>query len=500
MGSAIFFESKNGDLYNQNKTTLFMTETFNEKAGRILDKAMLALAEFQQFNQEQTDQIVEAVYKAGFNARIKLAKMAFEETGLGRWEDKVIKNVVATQQVYNSIKDEKTVGVISSDPLTGIVEIAQPLGPVFAVTPVTNPTSTVLFKTLICLKTRNPIIISAHRNAANCCAEAVRIAYEAAIAAGAPEDCIQIISSGSRELTHAIMSHPKLALILATGGTGLVKAAYSSGNPAIGVGPGNVPVFIDESADVPFAVENIIASKTFDNGTICASEQSVIVESSIEEAVRREFERQHCYFLSPDEIKKVEQIAVVAETMSMSPFIVGQSVSVIAEKAGISVPEGTKILIAKLDGVGKDYPLSVEVLAPILAFYSAKDYYSAINTCIDLNYLGGIGHSAGIYSNNEERILDFSTLMNAGRILVNTPTAQGAVGGLFNNLVPSLTLGCGTGGKNITTENISARHLINVQRICRRKVNQYWFGMDTQKYYDESLDESVLAKEYFKNH
>jgi acetaldehyde dehydrogenase / alcohol dehydrogenase len=476
-----------------------MTESLIEKADQIMEKAMMAAAEFQQFDQKQTDKIVEAVYKAGFNARVKLAKMAFEETGIGKWEDKVIKNVVATQMVYNSIKDEKTVGVISSDPLTGIVEIAQPLGPVFAVTPVTNPTSTVFFKILICLKTRNPIIISAHRGAANCCTESVRIAYEAAIAAGAPEDCIQIITSGSRELTQKIMSHPRLALILATGGTGLVKAAYSSGNPAIGVGPGNVPVFIDESADIPFAVENIVLSKTFDNGTICASEQSIIVESSIEKAVREEFERQQCYFLNPQEIDKVEKFAIVAETMSMSPSVVGQPVSVIAEKAGISVPEGTKILIAKLEGVGKGYPFSVEVLAPILAFYSAKDYNAAINTCIDLNYLGGIGHSAGIYANNEERILDFSTLMNAGRILVNTPTTQGAVGGIFNNLLPSLTLGCGTGGKNITTENISAVHLINVQRICRRKPNHKWFSMDFQKFFDESQDESVLSKEYFKN-
>ncbi len=476
-----------------------MTDSIIDQADKIMEKAMLAAAEFQQFNQEQTDRIVEAVYKAGFNARVGLAKMASEETGLGNWKDKVIKNAVATQLVYNSIKNEKTVGVIATDQLSGITEIAQPLGPIFAVTPVTNPTSTVLYKILICLKTRNPVIISAHRSAVKCCTETVRICYEAALDAGAPEDCIQIITAGSRDLTHTMMSHPKLALILATGGTGLVKAAYSSGNPAIGVGPGNVPVFIDESADLPFAIANIIASKTFDSGTICASEQSIIVEESIEEAIRLEFERQHCYFLSPTEVKLVEKIAVNAETMSMSPFIVGQSVSVIAEKAGIKVPDGTKILMAKLDGVGRDYPLSIEVLAPILAFYAARDYHSAINICIDLNYLGGIGHSAGIYANNEERILEFSTLMNAGRILVNTPTSQGAVGGLFNNLLPALTLGCGTGGKNITTENISARHLINVQRVCRRKPNQNWFAMDFQKYLDESIDESILSKEYFKN-
>ncbi len=477
-----------------------MSENTQEKADVILDKAMLAAAEFQQFDQGSTDRVVEAVYKAGFNERVKLAKMAWEETGIGIWEHKVLKNVIGTQLVYNSIRDEKTVGVISSDPVTGITEIAQPLGPIFAVTPVTNPTSTVMYKILICLKTRNPIIISAHRSAEKCCREAVRICYEAALEAGAPEDCIQIIPAGSRELTQTVMGHPKLALILATGGTGLVKAAYSSGNPAIGVGPGNVPVFIDTSADIPFAVSGIISSKTFDNGTICASEQSVIVEQSIGKAVKAEFERQGGYFLTPDEIKLVEKVAMVPGTLGMSPYIVGQSVEVIARKAGITVPEGTKLLIARLEGVGADYPLSAEVLAPILAFYEAPDYRSAIHLCIDLNYLGGIGHSAGIYANNDVRIMEFSNLINAGRIVVNTPTSQGAVGGTFNNLLPSLTLGCGTGGKNITTENISAKHLLNIQRVCRRKLNQQWHGMDLMAYLDESMDEQQLSAEYFKNH
>lgn len=477
-----------------------MAENIEDKANAIIEKALLAAAEFHQFDQEQTDRIVEAVYKAGFNERVRLAKMAHEETGIGVWEHKVLKNVIATQLVYNSIRDEKTVGVISTDPVTGISEIAQPLGPIFAVTPVTNPTSTVMYKILICLKTRNPIIISAHRSASKCCRETVRICYEAALKAGAPEDCIQIIPSGSRELTQMVMSHPNLALILATGGTGLVKAAYSSGNPAIGVGPGNVPVFIDESADIPFAVAGIISSKTFDNGTICASEQSVIVEEKIEKQVREEFERQHCYFLNPEEIEKVSKIALVPGTLGMSPFIVGQPVTEIAKKAGISVPEGTRILLAKLNGVGEAYPLSAEVLAPILAFYSAPDYRSAILICIDLNYLGGIGHSAGIYANNEQRIHEFSNLINAGRIVVNTPTSQGAVGGTFNHLLPSLTLGCGTGGKNITTENISARHLINIQRVCRRKLNENWHGMDLSAYLDETADEEILSKMYFRNH
>ncbi len=471
-----------------------------EKANDIIDRAQLAAAEFQQYNQEQTDCIVESVFRAGFQNRIKLARMAHEETGMGIWEHKVIKNVLATQLVYESIRYEKTVGVISSDPRTGITEIAQPLGPIFAVVPVTNPTSTTMFKILICLKSRNPIIISTHRGASKSCAETVRICYEAALEAGAPEDCIQVISSGSRDFTHMIMAHEKIALILATGGTGLVKAAYSSGNPAIGVGPGNVPVYIDESADIPFAVKSIISSKTFDNGTICASEQAIVVMESMEQQVKEEFQKQHCYFLTPEEIIKVGNIAVVAETMSMSPFIVGQPVSVIATKAGIIVPDGTKILMAKLDGIGKEYPLSYEVLAPILAFYSAHDYHTAMNICLDLNYLGGLGHTACIYSNDESRIMKFAGLLNAGRVLVNTPTSQGGVGYFYNHLPPSLTLGCGTGGKNITTENITAKNLINIQRVCRRMPNELWFGHDQAEFYDESRTTDEIIHNYYKNH
>lgn len=469
-----------------------------EKIDDIMERAMLAAAEFQQFTQEQTDHVVETVYKAGFNARVDLARMAFEETGLGVMEHKVLKNVIATQLVYESIKHEKTVGIISHDRTTGITEIARPLGPVHAITPVTNPTSTVLFKILICLKTRNPIIISPHKSAMKCCREAAKICYEAALAAGAPEDCIQV-AGGMRDFTQALMSHPGIALILATGGTGLVKTAYSSGNPAIGVGPGNVPVLIDESADIPFAVSNIIASKTFDNGTICASEQAVVVEKKIEKTVREEFIRQHGHFLNPEECEKLGRIAFNTESGIMSPFIIGQPVDVIAHKAGIGIPEGTKLLIAPIDGVGKGYPLSHEILAPVLAFYSTKDYPAAINLCIDLNYLGGLGHSAGIYANNEKRIEEFSELINVGRILVNTPTAQGAVGGLYNLLMPSLTLGCGTGGKNITTENITAKHLLNIQRICHRKLNQNWHEMNLNLYLDPLLDEERLKKEYSKN-
>nr|NQU90788.1 aldehyde dehydrogenase family protein [Bacteroidota bacterium] len=474
-------------------------KSYQEIAEELVNKSILAGALFNQYDQKQTDHIVKQVFEAGFNNRVKLAKMAAEESGLGVWQHKVIKNVVATQLVYESIKDEKSVGVIRENHKEGTIEIAQPLGPIFGIIPITNPTSTVLFKILISLKSRNPIIISPPRKAPNSCRETVDICYRAALEAGAPEDCIQILPEIDRDLTHAIMSHPKLALILATGGTSLVHAAYSSGNPALGVGPGNVPVFIDESADIPFAIENIITSKTFDNGTICASEQAIICEKSISKTVIDEFEKQGCYFLSTEQITKIEKIAFNREKGLMNADVVGQPVEKIARMAGIVVPAGTKILIAKQDKVGKDYPLSQEILAPILAFFESSDYNTAIKLCIDLNYLGGIGHTAGIYANNEERILEFSKIMNAGRILVNTPSVHGAIGGLYNTLPTSLTLGCGSGGKNITTENVTSHNLLNIQRVSRRRRNDQWFDFDTELFLDESKDVNVLLKQYYKN-
>ncbi|MBN1949427.1 MAG: aldehyde dehydrogenase family protein [Candidatus Cloacimonetes bacterium] len=468
-------------------------------ADELLERASIAAAEFSQLEQEQVDRIVEAVFRAAFSARVKLARMALEETQLGVWQDKVLKNVVASQLVYESIKHEKTVGVISTDELTGITEIAQPLGPIFAVTPVTNPTSTVIYKILICLKTRNPVIISPHRRARNCSIETARICYEAALQAGAPEDCILWISRSSRDLTHACMTDPRLALILATGGTGLVTAAYSSGTPALGVGPGNVPVFIDESADIPFAIASIITSKCFDNGTVCASEQAIVTTAGIAEAVKAELMHQKCFILNNEEISQLEHIAVNPETGMMSSEIVGQSVKKIAEMAGLDIPPDTRILIAPLPGVGSAYPLSGEILAPVLAFYVEPDYISAIKTCIDLNYLGGIGHTVSIYANDETRIAEFSELMNAGRVVVNTPSSQGAVGGIFNTLHTSFTLGCGAGGKNITTENISALHLINIKRICRRRDNHKWCNFDMNRYLQEDAGLEDIINEYNKN-
>ncbi len=375
------------------------------EANSMMEKALLAAAEFNQLDQAATDRIVEAVFKAAFDARVSLAKMAFEETKLGVWKHKVLKNVLASKLVYNDIRYEKTVGILSHDDRSGITEIAQPLGPIFAITPMTNPTSTVIFKILICLKSRNPVIISPHRRAARCSGETARICYEAALAAGAPEDCVQWLSGGSRELTRAFMTHPNLALILATGGTGLVSAAYSSGTPAIGVGPGNVPVLIDKSAEFPFAVSSIIISKTFDNGTVCASEQAVVVEQAIAAEVRAEFERQKCHFLDAGEIKQVERVAIDPKTGGMSADIVGQSAMEIGKRAGINLPPDTQIIMAPLSRVGEDEPLSGEVLAPILAFYVEKDYPNACKRCIALNYRGGVGHTASIFANDEARIL-----------------------------------------------------------------------------------------------
>jgi acetaldehyde dehydrogenase/alcohol dehydrogenase len=463
-------------------------------------RASAAAAVFSQFTQEQTDRVVKAVYEAAFRDRVRLAKLAHEETGLGKWQDKVIKNVVATQFVYEDIRDLKTVGVVSDDSLTGITEIAQPVGPILAIIPVTNPTSTTIFKILIALKTRNPILVSPSRKAKRCSDEAARICYEAAIAADAPEHCIQWLGDCSRELTQAIMTHPSLALILATGGAGLVKSAYSSGTPTIGVGAGNVPVYLERTADVPFAVEQIMISKLFDYGTICASEQALVVEKAIAGEVAAEFRKRNAYFLSEAEVAQLERTAFDAAQGAMNPAVVGQPASKIARMAGIDAPDDAQLLLAPLAGVGSRWPLSCEILAPILAWYAADDFNRAVNLCIDLNFHGGIGHTVSIFSNDEAKIREFAALMNAGRIVVNTPSSQGAVGGIYNLLHPSLTLGCGTGGKNITTDNVTASHLLNIQRIARRRENQRLARFDLNLYYDESLDAAAIARAYNKNY
>ena len=376
------------------------------------------------------------------------------------------------------------------------MEIAQPVGPILGIIPVTNPTSTVIFKILIALKTRNPILISPSPKAMRCGAEAARICYQAAIEADAPDRCIQWLTESSLELTQALMRHKSLALILATGGSGLVKSAYSSGTPAIGVGAGNVPVYVERSADIPFTVEQIMISKLFDYGTICASEQAVVVEREIADEVAAEFRRKKAHFLCEAEVARLARFAVDPVKHLMNPAVVGQPAAKIAKMAGLDVPADVELLIAPLGGVGPEWPLSSEVLAPILAWYTAEDFSSAVNLCMDLNFHGGMGHTVSIFSNDDARIKEFAMLMNAGRVVVNTPSSQGAVGGIYNMLHPSLTLGCGTGGKNITTDNITASHLLNIQRIARRRENQRLMKFDLNLYYDESVSPTAIEAAY----
>lgn len=438
-----------------------------------MQKARIASHQFSGLDQERTDRIVRAAYAAGFSNRRKLAEMAFTETGIGNVHDKTIKNIIATRFVYRDIRDQKTVGIISEDRKTGIVEIAKPLGPIFAVTPITNPTSTVMFKILIALKTRNPLVIYPHGAARKCTIEAARICYEAALAEGAPENCIQWIPKASRDQVLSFMSHRSTAMVMATGSVSLVRAAYSSGNPAIGVGPGNVPVYIGKSADVNFAVDQILMSKLFDNGTICASEQAVIASKYNAAEVVRVFKNKGAYFLNPEETQRVGKVCINTFTRSMNAEIIGKPAAFIAELAGIKIPAETNLLIAPLEPyqVGLEWPLSLEILAPVLAFYRVENFEAGIEMCKRINEHGGLGHTVSIFSNDHEKIRYFAQALNAGRIVVNTPSSQGALGGLYNSLVPSMVLACGSGGKNFTTDNITTRHLLNIQRIAYRKVN-----------------------------
>jgi len=461
-----------------------------QTADELVGQAREAAAIFTQYGQEETDRIVYAAAKAGARRRVELARMAAEETGMGVMEDKVIKNLFATEYVYDDIRNVKTVGLVSDCPRTGLMEYAEPLGVVLGVIPVTNPTSTAMFKSLLSLKTRNAIVISPSPNAARCTVEAARTMYEAALSAGAPEYCIRWVEQPSREITQALMKHPKVSLILATGGMGLVQAAYSSGTPAIGVGPGNVPVYIHRSADLKRAVNDILMSKTFDNGMICASEQSLVVDQQIEQALVERLVSQGAYFLAPEEIARVAAVAIDSERDCMSPRVVGQSAQRIAELAGIRVPEDTRVLIARLGGVGPVYPLSREKLCPILGFYTVRTVAEGVNLSSDLMHYGGLGHTAAIFSEDPHAVEEFSETINAGRILVNSPSAHGAIGGIYNRIHPSLTLGCGAGGKNVTTDNVTVSHLLNLKRVSRRMVNMRWFRVPPRIYFEPgALDE-----------
>lgn len=469
------------------------------RADEIMEKAVHAAAAFRRLDQKETDAIVRSVYLAALDARVRLARLAHEETGIGVWRHKVLKNVIATQLVYENIKDLKTAGKISEDPRGGVAEVAQPLGPILAFIPVTNPTSTTIFKSLISMKTRNPLVICPHQAARRSIATAAEICRDAAVSGGAPENCIQWLAKPSPETVSDLMSDARTALILATGTDSLVRKAHTSGTPVFGVGPGNVPVYIGDTADIPFAVRSIIESKTFDNGSVCASEQAVVVKKASAGLVIEEFEKSGACFLTPEQIEKVGRLAVTPDRGTMSAAIVGQSALKIAVMAGIEVPAGTILLVARLNGVGRDHPLSGEILAPILTFYVEDDFENAIRRCSEITLYGGTGHSAVIYSNTDERIEFFSRAIDAGRILVNMPSTQGALGGIYNTLTTSFTLGCGSGGNNITTDNISARHLLNIHRISRRRPNPRWASFDEARFLDESVSAETIEAEYNRN-
>ena len=453
-----------------------------DKLEAELAKVRKAQQEFATFSQEQVDKIFFAAAMAANKARIPLAKMAVEETGMGVVEDKIIKNHYAAEYIYNKYKNTKTCGVIEEDKAFGYKKIAEPIGVIAAVIPTTNPTSTAIFKTLICLKTRNGIIISPHPRAKKSTTEAARIVLEAAVAAGAPENIISWIDAPSLDMTNLLMKEADT--ILATGGPGMVKAAYSSGKPALGVGAGNTPAIIDETADIKLAVNSIIHSKTFDNGMICASEQSCIVDKKIYKAVRKEFEDRGCYFLKANEIDKVRKTIIINGALNAK--IVGQKPVTIAALAGVKIPEETKVLIGEVESVDISEEFAHEKLSPVLAMYKSENFSDALEKAAQLIADGGYGHTSSVYLNpvtEQAKLDEFAAKMKTCRVLVNTPSSFGGIGDLYNfKLAPSLTLGCGSWGGNSVSENVGVKHLINIKTVAERRENMLWFRAPEKVY------------------
>ncbi|MDR1892472.1 MAG: bifunctional acetaldehyde-CoA/alcohol dehydrogenase [Oscillospiraceae bacterium] len=456
-----------------------------EEIDGLVGRAQQALEEYMALGQEEVDRIVHAMSLAGLENHMRLAKLAVEETGRGIYEDKIIKNMFATEYIWHSIKHLKTVGVLEQNELEGYVEIAEPVGVVAGVTPVTNPTSTTMFKSLICAKARNPIIFGFHPSAQRCSAESARVLLEAAVRAGAPKFVVQWIETPSVEATSALMNHPGVSLILATGGTGMVTSAYSAGKPALGVGPGNVPCYIEKSADLERACTDLMLSKTFDNGMICASEQAVIVDRELAADFEAFMTKNRCRFLNPEETAKVSEICINTQKCAVNGNIVGKSANFIAQMAGIDVPENTKILIAPLERVGNETPLSREKLSPVLAYYVVDSVDEGFRLAQETLTLGGLGHSAVIHSRDEKMIAGYGKAMRVGRCIANSPSSQGAIGDIYNTNTPSLTLGCGSYGHNSTTANVSTVNLINKKRLAHRKVNMQWFKIPPKIYFEE---------------
>ena len=457
----------------------------------LVRQARVAAAAFSQCTQEDVDRIVKPMVLAGLEKAQYLARLAIEETKIGVLEDKAIKNMVATEFVYNYVKDKRTVGVIREDPEHGLLELAEPIGVILSLTPITNPTSTVLFKCIMAIKTRNAVIFSPHPSAWRCCSEAVKIMYETAVKHGAPEGVFSCLESHTLHDNAFLMHHKDIGLIDATGGPGVVKAAYGSGKPALGVGPGNTPVYLEKTADLDMAVVDIITSKTFDNGTICASEQTVVIDDEIYDRVLKKFEDLGSHICSEEETELLGRTVIDPSTGYMQPMAVGQKATNIALFVGIPVKPKTKLLIAPIKGVGRKYPLSVEKLFPVLAVYRAHSVNEALKVCVDVNHSGGLGHTAVVFSNNEEVIRKFGDAINAGRIIVNSPGSIGALGGVYNDMVPTFSFGCGTGGGNSTTDNVNVYHYLNIKRMARRTQAHMWFRVPNQIYFNMNAVENL---------
>ena len=453
----------------------------------LVEKAKIASKEYLKLDQETVDNIIKAMSMAGLEHHMELAKMAVEETGRGIYEDKITKNMFATEYIYHSIKYEKTVGIINENDEDDYVEIAEPVGIIAGVTPVTNPTSTTMFKSIISAKTRNVIIFGFHPSAQKCSVRAAEILRDAAVKAGAPENCILWIPEPSVTATSMLMHHPDVNLILATGGTGMVKNAYSCGKPALGVGPGNVPCIIEKTAKLKTSVNDLVMSKSFDNGMICASEQAVLVEKDIYQEFEDLMRKAGCYFVSPEEKEKLKNVMfehVDDRGDKLKSHIPGKSPYEIAEMAGFEVPKDTKVLVVYEEGIGEGYPFSKEKLSPVLTYYIVENFEEALDKAERLLEFGGLGHSAVIHSEDREKILEFSEKMKAGRIIVNSPSTHGAIGDIYNTNMPSLTLGCGSFGGNSTTANVSSVNLINIKRVARRRVNMQWFKIPEKIYFE----------------
>ena len=452
----------------------------------LATKGVEALDAMSNFTQEQVDHIVHQAAIAALDKHMYLAKLAVDETGRGIYEDKAIKNMYASEYIWNSIKYDRTVGVIAEDKEQGLVSIAEPVGVICGVTPTTNPTSTTIFKALIALKTRNSIVFAFHPSAQKSSAEAARIVRDAAIEAGAPKDCIQWIEEPSIEATGLLMNHPKIATVLATGGPGMVKAAYSTGKPALGVGAGNVPSYIAADAKVKRAVNDIIVSKTFDNGMICASEQAAIVDAAIYDEVKAEFEAHQCVIISKKaDIAKLEKVVLNEARTAVNGAIVGHSAMEIAEKAGLKVPAGTKMLLAEIPDATMEHPLALEKLSPVLALIKSDGVEDGFKKAEGMLNLGGLGHTAVIHTENEELQLQYGIRMKACRVLVNSPSAEGGIGNIYNNMIPSLTLGCGSHGHNSVSHNVSSFDLLNVKTLSKRRNNMQWFRVPPKIFFEK---------------